>query len=240
MWGAAARYVLLAAVCSLLTAPTSAVENDFFRVGTVAGTDKVTGHAYQHMYHHVLHGKRLRPMKVLEIGLGCTMNSGHASIDLWQSYFHDLDLWLADIDTECAAKVQNLTKNSILIGDQSNEADLLRWVSTSGGQFDVIVDDGSHNPRHQLESFRVLFEHGLKPGGVYFIEDIESPSDRKIDDGKFDKDGLSRDRLAYWVYELMKFPRNSAVDIPTGLMMILCQREACALFKCPSDEPNCP
>ncbi len=29
--------------------------------------------------------------------------------------------------------------------------------------------------RHQLESFRVLFEHGLKPGGIYFIEDIESP-----------------------------------------------------------------
>lgn len=38
---------------------------------------------------------------------------------------------------------------------------------------DFIIDDGSHYPDHQLLTFQYFFEHGLKPGGVYIIEDIE-------------------------------------------------------------------
>ncbi len=212
--------------------------NDFYEVGTLAGTDKVTGHAYHHMYHLILRWMKHKPVKLLEIGLGCTMNTGSASIELWQAYFSDVDLWMADLDTACAAKVQNTTRNTILIGDQGKEEDLLRWITTSGGGFDVIVDDGSHSSGHQIESFRVLFEHGLKPGGVYFIEDIESPNRALCE--PFAPQTLSRDKLVYWTDQLLKFPRNTDVDIPKGLMAILCQREACALFKCPDDEVRCP
>ena len=168
------------------------------------------------------------------------MNSGRASIDLWQSYFERLDLWMADIDPECAVKVQNATANTILIGDQSSEADLMRWVNTSGGAFDIIVDDGSHNPQHQLESFRVLFSQGLKGGGIYFIEDIETPDEKKLCDSSFDTARWSRDTFAYWAYELMKSPRRATVDIPPGLMMVACQREACAFFKCHDGDKACP
>jgi hypothetical protein len=179
-----------------------------------------------------------KPVKLLEVGLGCTMNTGSASIQLWQSYFDNVNLWLADIDTVCAEKVQHTTKNTILIGDQGSEADLLGWIETSGGNFDVIVDDGSHNPLHQLESFRVLFEHALKPGGYYFMEDIES-TDRTICQ-PFTPNTLSRDKILYWVDQLMKFPRSAEVDLPKGLMAINCQREMCVFQKCPQDEPRCP
>ena len=168
------------------------------------------------------------------------MNSGRASIDLWQAYYPVLDLWMADIDPECAAKVQNATSNTILIGDQSSEADLMRWVDTSGGAFDVIADDGSHQPAHQMESFRVLFQHALKPGGIYFVEDIETPVEKKLCDSSFDTATWSRDRFAYWAYELMKSPRGAKPDTPPGLAMVACQREACAFFKCHDGDKACP
>lgn len=212
--------------------------NEFYEVGMKAGTDKVSGHAYHHIYHLYLRWMKHKPVKLLEIGLGCTMNTGSASIETWQTYFDDVDLWMADIDETCARKVQHMTKNTILLGDQSSERDLMRWVNTSGGQFDVIVDDGSHNPAHQIESFRVLFEHGLKDGGIYVVEDIES-ADRPTC-APYVPELLSRDKILHWVDELMKFPRSAVVDLPPGLMAITCQREACAFLKCPSNEPRCP
>ena len=43
--------------------------------------------------------------------------------------------------------------------------------SYSGGEFDVIIDDGSHRPMHQQISLVSLYPH-LKPGGQYIIEDL--------------------------------------------------------------------
>ena len=37
----------------------------------------------------------------------------------------------------------------------------------------VIVDDGGHAPTQQINSFKKLFKDALKPGGLYFVEDIE-------------------------------------------------------------------
>ena len=41
------------------------------------------------------------------------------------------------------------------------------------GPFDLIVDDGSHFPEHQMLAFETLFA-AVKPGGVFIIEDIET------------------------------------------------------------------
>ena len=200
---------------------------------------QVTGHAYHNLYNMLLQPHRRGHVKLLEIGLGCNVGGGSASIELWQSYFSDLELWMADIDADCANKVQNSTKNKILLGDQSNEVDLMRWLNVSGGGFNVIVDDGSHNPVHQLAAFETLFEHGLKPGGIYFMEDIES-EDSKVICSKHEPATLSRDRILTWVDQLLVFPRHAEVDLPKGLMAISCQREMCAFHKCPADEPRCP
>ena len=210
----------------------------FHSVGTKCGTDKVTGHAYHHTYDQVMHHSRHKPVKLLEIGLGCTMNTGSASICLWQTYFSSVDLWLMDIDTQCAMKVQNTTKNKIIIGDQGSEADLRRAIELSGGAFDFIVDDGSHSPAHQLESFRVLFEHALKPGGTYFMEDIESTS-RTLCSSPFPS-GNSRDKVVFWADQFLKFPRVTEVDLPPGLMSVTVQREMAVFHKCPGDAERCP
>jgi hypothetical protein len=37
------------------------------------------------------------------------------------------------------------------------------------GGFDLLVDDGSHNPKHQFAAIDYLWE-AVKPGGIYVIE----------------------------------------------------------------------
>lgn len=53
-------------------------------------------------------------------------------------------------------------------GDQSD----LEFLKTIDTQFDVITDDGSHRSDHQVITFQRMFNHNLKPGGVYIIEDL--------------------------------------------------------------------
>ena len=66
-------------------------------------------------------------------------------------------------------------------GDQSNINDLINVVNQIP-KCDIIIDDGSHVPEHQLKSFYYLFENLLKDGGTYVIENIEcsywKPSDQ--------------------------------------------------------------
>ena len=45
-------------------------------------------------------------------------------------------------------------------------------MSQSGGQYDMVIDDGGHLMKLQKPSFEVLWDH-VMPGGVYFIEDLD-------------------------------------------------------------------
>jgi len=227
------------ALFSLLSLCTGGTKSDFEAFGISCKTDKVTNHVYHHTYNQIMHAARHRHVKIFEIGLGCTMSTGSASICLWQGFFQHVDLWMMDIDTKCAAKVQNLTRNTIIIGDQSSEKDLLSAIQTSGGDFDFIIDDGSHNGAHQLESFRVLWS-ALKPGGSYFVEDIEYwRQTGKLGSEPFPAAKSSRDKFVYWADELLSAPGQTP-DIPDGLMSITFQREMVVLNKCPLNEERCP
>lgn len=67
------------------------------------------------------------------------------------------------------------SKLSLYTGDQSDTQFLQRMkADLSHVQFDVIVDDGSHVPWHQLLTFEIMFDTWLKPGGLYIIEDVET------------------------------------------------------------------
>ncbi len=50
------------------------LDNDFLTIASLAGTDKVTTHSYHMLYQKYLEPIRHRPLKLLEIGLGCDMN----------------------------------------------------------------------------------------------------------------------------------------------------------------------
>jgi SAM-dependent methyltransferase len=109
---------------------------------------------------------------MLEIGVADPRFPG-ASAQMWRDYFPDLYFVGYDINPE-AKKYENVADYvHIFIGDQNNPEDLQRCIDEHGGEFDIILDDGSHYSEHILTSFENLFQH-LKPEGYYVIEDLHS------------------------------------------------------------------
>eukprot|EP00760_Papus_ankaliazontas_P002361 PhM_4_TR10962/c1_g2_i1/m.85518 len=160
--------------------------------------DKVTNHKYQYLYAKYLDPVRAsgQHIKMLEIGIGCDMTYGPGwSYALWSHYLPNLELYMVDwsgIQKQCYQRM--LARSSPLsasdrkyiiehafFGDQTDDTFLRSVVAkttpagaNSTQTYDVIVDDGAHTMDGQLTSFRVLFASALRPGGVYFIEDLQS------------------------------------------------------------------
>lgn len=156
----------------------------FYEIALKHGTDKVTTHHYERMYEHRLAPLRDKPIKILEIGFGCDMDYGPgASYYTWLEYFSNLDLYYIEYDATCAQKWAYLTTGAtIYTGDQADISFLQRFIQDTGGEFDVIIDDGGHTMEQQKTSLSVLWD-AVKPGGVYFVEDLSTSYQRKYGGG---------------------------------------------------------
>eukprot|EP00547_Thalassionema_nitzschioides_P014528 CAMPEP_0194250352 /NCGR_PEP_ID=MMETSP0158-20130606/22824_1 /TAXON_ID=33649 /ORGANISM="Thalassionema nitzschioides, Strain L26-B" /LENGTH=270 /DNA_ID=CAMNT_0038987137 /DNA_START=16 /DNA_END=828 /DNA_ORIENTATION=+ len=196
-------------------------------------TDKVTGHTYEIMY-----GKFLLPyyhrkpnMKMLEIGLGCDMGRARpgASVALYKKLFPEAELWEAEFDGECVKKIAGkgeLEGIHTLVGDQGNAAVLDSWIEKSGGNFDVIIDDGGHQNCQIWQSFLKLWPT-VKSGGLYFIEDMQVARRRhfrKVHTETCDGNLIVPDKLKEFFDELI-YNRKSDIEF------MFCQSEACVLGK---------
>lgn len=225
-------------------------------------TDKVTAHKYQVVYgmhllpaiqshkHDMHETKEKRKFKLLEIGMGCDMvnYSPGRSLLLWKYLLGQMgDIWMAEYDAKCVKDF--IAKGymdgfRIVTGDQSDPKDLKRWVQETGGDFDVIIDDGSHKNQHIKASFDVLFKDALRPGGLYFIEDLALSTNKvwMVPGFKFTTSII----IQAWSEQLM-IPwrgKNAAgplteltqkvlaeYPMPETLMSISCTFEACVLMK---------
>lgn len=109
---------------------------------------------------------RERPMTMLEIGV-----QGGGSLDMWQAYFHpDSRIVGIDIDPRCAEHAHDNV--SVHIGSQ-DDPDFLTGVADQYGEFDIVLDDGSHVNSHVITSFETLYSR-VSSNGVYFIEDMHT------------------------------------------------------------------
>ena len=110
---------------------------------------------------------------MFEIGLGCNMGYGPgASVALHKLLFPQAELWEAEYDGKCVEKAkerQMLEGIQVVVGDQGNDTTLDSWINETGGEFDVVIDDGGHDNCHIWTTFQKFWPL-LKPGGLYFIE----------------------------------------------------------------------
>jgi hypothetical protein len=133
------------------------------------GTDKHTPLRYTEGYYDALEGRPV--LTLLEIGICTKRNIPNsrtgASLFMWAEFFPGADIYGIDIDP---AAMVNAGRIKSFCGDQSDPV-FMASVAAAVGPFDVIVDDGSHNPEHQMVSAKALLPY-LTPTGSYFIEDI--------------------------------------------------------------------
>jgi hypothetical protein len=135
------------------------------------GTDKWVPHAYTPIYHSHFAHLREKPIKLLEIGIGGydSLRLGGQSLHMWAEYFASGQIVGIDI---CEKQIAPHPRIKTLVGSQ-DDPEFLREVIASHGPFDLVVDDGSHRPKHVATSFEVLFP-SLSIGGFYAIEDVQT------------------------------------------------------------------
>lgn len=128
---------------------------------TYYGTDKNTCHSYIPTYEAVLSKFQDKELVLTEIGV-----SGGYSIQTWLDYFPNAIINAIDINwsicnfNDWGDRVRKIYCDATL-------PDILNFVDHS----DIIIDDGSHYPHHQIASFDLLYPL-LNVGGVYIIEDV--------------------------------------------------------------------
>jgi len=227
----------------LLCAQGSAPSSKFRQAGLMVGTDKVTTHAYETMYGIFLKQLSRRGAKLFEIGLGCNMGYGPgASMKLWANLLPHAEVHFAEYDGACVDKWvrrHSIRRNDtrIVVGDQANDADLERWIRETGGKFDAVVDDGGHTNMQIMNSFDALWPE-VKPGGLYFIEDLQVGREPHYADHC---GCVVAEMLSSWVQQL-SIPETPGLGsswsghiypMPLDVDFVLCQREACVIGKKP-------
>lgn len=130
-----------------------------------------------HSYHEH-YAKRFDPIrkdvkKILEIGVF----RGHSML-MWEKYFPNAQIYGVDIDYSphnFGVNAYELCKDKKRIHlfkmDACKEENVFNLMKTIGEDVDIIIDDGSHHPMHQLISL-VSYTDYLKPNGYFVVEDV--------------------------------------------------------------------
>lgn len=130
-------------------------------------TDKLD-HGYIPFYEQHLPKE---PKRILEIGV----KEGR-SLAMWAEYFpgaeiHGLDLFEENASDKVILDIDIMTNGRSSLGrfflHKGNQCDWRVLELLRKYDFDVIIDDGSHNSRDQMMTFFGLFN-----GKHYFIEDL--------------------------------------------------------------------
>lgn len=160
--------------------PTASGLTELCRLAEYHGTDKAG--FYTPFYDLLFRDRREKVYKVLEIGIGTVHAMSHvpgykpgASLRMWRDYFPNAEIF--GLDNDRAVMDAPLGERIIAFHCDQSSGDELENVLPHlglGGKFDLIVDDGSHNPEDQFLTFRIL-SRLLDSRGLYVIEDISPP-----------------------------------------------------------------
>ena len=91
------------------------------------------------------------------------------SLKVWDDYFTSPKTVLGLAYGNSAGGVEKKLgpKTTVIWGDQSKNETMQELIAR--GPWDIIIDDGSHEPSHMIYSLFSLWK-SLKPGGLYVIE----------------------------------------------------------------------
>lgn len=132
------------------------------KLGILYKTDKSSlTHNYCEKYDELFAHNKDNVTDFLELGI---YNGG--SLRMWRDYFKNATIHAIDISFRCMFKEDRI---KTYLCSQSDKQMLNTLFSQI--KFDIILDDGSHQYKDQINSFLYLFEK-VKSKGYYIIEDI--------------------------------------------------------------------
>lgn len=129
-------------------------------------SDKASGHGYDKVYAHILGGKTVN--NFLEVGLFLN-ELQHTDLNAWASVFPSANIYGGD---KKESQLFNSGNISMHVVDQEVPASFDALKAAFNVEFDVVLDDASHEYTNTVATFEALFS-AVKTGGVYLIEDIQ-------------------------------------------------------------------
>jgi len=134
------------------------VAQELHKIGLRYKTDKATHHKYCDFYQKNLPDRDFSG-RLLEIGI---MDGN--SLRMWKEYYPKAEI--VGIDIHKKPPIKGVT---VLQMDGTDPKQLKTL-----GEFQIIVDDGSHNTLDQQKSFEQLYYKQLSKGGFYILEDLHT------------------------------------------------------------------
>lgn len=121
-----------------------------------------------------------KSVRLLEIGI---QNGG--SLDIWLKYFEDAEIIIGcDVNPRCAGLSYADPRINVVVGD-ANEEEVAEKILSFSPQFDIVIDDGSHQSGDIIKSFIRYFPY-LVDGGFFIVEDLHCSYWQQFEGGLFD------------------------------------------------------
>ena len=148
-------------------------------IGIRHQTDKASqfSRTYAKPHDYLRHLERLfepfrnNVIKLLEIGVG-----GGESIRTWLEYFPNAKVFGVDLVLNTnewnTPGLATHERYSFSCGNQSDSKFWKKFIEVYGGDWNVIIDDGSHIDQDIVSTFSALWPH-VASGGIYEIEDLK-------------------------------------------------------------------
>jgi cephalosporin hydroxylase len=136
------------------------------------GTDKLTTHSYGDIYTNIVsHIEPISP-NILEIGI-----AGGYGIKAFSEYFPAGNIFGIDIEDRVEQSIKQISNINLHFGN----ALLPETIHHFDVSYDLIIEDASHIPEHQIQHFED-FCKCMKQGGYYIIEDVHEVYFDRVND----------------------------------------------------------
>lgn len=153
------------------------------------GSDKSSDvHGYAKVYEGIFGHCREETCMLLEVGIGTVNPNGSSSMSYllrdgvaphyrpggsaraWRDYFPNCTVVSIDVDADTMVSDEERIITHLCDSTQESTRDML--IALYGpSPFDIIIDDGDHNPDSQQATLKNLWQM-VRPGGLYIVEDV--------------------------------------------------------------------
>lgn len=168
----------------LLSIDSTLCATDLCELGVKYPTDKsplnkessLHKHAYTAIYNLLFASLRYKPIKLAEIGIYHNM-----SMCCWRDFFPSATLYGLEFNQAFIhnALGYNLDNTAYFSIDVNNKNSIQAAFDNLGATMDIIIDDSTHQPHHQINVIESCLNY-LNSGGYLVIEDLFKRVDTKI------------------------------------------------------------